>query len=376
MIKRTLYNRIIEHLQPGKAVLIFGARRTGKTYLIKDILNNYKGNVLKLNGEDYDAQKIMSEISISNYRRMLNGKDLLVIDEAQHISDIGNKIKLIVDEIPNVKVLASGSSSFDLRNKTGEPLVGRSKKYLLYPLSQQEISVAEDYLETRQNIESRILFGFYPEIVTIENDSQREEYLREMVNDYLLKDILAIDGLRNASKMRDLLRLIAFQIGSEVSYDELGKQLGMSKNTVESYLDLLSKVYVLYKLGGYSNNLRKEVRKSSKWYFYDTGIRNAVIGDFSPLAIRKDVGELWENFLITERKKLCTNNGIYADYYFWRTYNGQEIDLIEDHNSHISAFEFKWGNKEAKVPTSFAQLYPEAPFSVVNRNNYIDFVIS
>ena len=281
----------------------------------------------------------------------------------------------MLDEIEGITIIASGSSSFDLLNKAGEPLVGRSTSFLLSPFSQHELNQAENSLQTRQNLESRLIYGSYPEVVMMEDTEQQKEYLREIVNAYLLKDILTIDGIKNSSKMRDLLTLIAFQMGNEVSYDELGKQLGLSRNTVEKYLDLLTKVFVIYRLSGYSRNLRKEVTKSNKWYFYDNGIRNAIINNFNPIALRMDIGQLWESYLISERMKQNFYFGQNKTFYFWRTYDGQEIDLIEESNSKISAFEFKWGDKIAHSPKAFSTNYPEAIFTSVNRNNYLDFII-
>ena len=328
-----------------------------------------------LNGEDYDTIALFNERSISNYRHLLEGIDLLAIAEAQNIPEIGSKLKLIVDEVEGIKVIASGSSSFDLLNKAGEPLVGRSTQFNLTTFSQKEISQIENALETRQHLESRLIYGSYPEVVMLESFERKTDYLRDIVGAYLLKDILAIDGLKNSSKMKELLRLIAFQMGSEVSYDELGKQLGMSKNTVEKYLDLLSKVFVVYRLGAYSRNLRKEVVKAGKWYFYDNGIRNAIIGNFTPLSVRQDVGALWENYLISERMKQSYNRNRAKEFYFWRTYDNQEIDLIEESPEGLSAFEFKWGDKKPNVPTSFATAYPEASFKVINTENYQEFVL-
>jgi predicted AAA+ superfamily ATPase len=280
----------------------------------------------------------------------------------------------MVDEVPGLCVIAGGSSSFDLQNKTGEPLVGRSVHFRLTPFSQKEIASRESPLEIRQNLETRLVFGSYPEVVNLENPKQQEEYLRELVNAYLFKDILALDGLKNASKLRALCRLIGFQAGSEVSYDELGRQLGLSKNTVEKYLDLLSKVFVVYRLGAYARNLRKEVSKAGKWYFYDTGVRNALIGNFNALALRQDTGTLWENYLINERLKNAYTTGDAVNFYFWRTYDQQEIDLVEESGEALSAFEFKWGDKKPKIPAAFAGAYPQAAYRVINRENYPEFM--
>lgn len=376
IIKRTLQDKISERIEPNKAILLFGARRVGKTVLMRELLKTFSGKSMLLNGEDYDTIALLNERSIANYKHLLEGIDLLAIDEAQNIPDIGSKLKLIVDEIEGVRVIASGSSSFDLLNKTGEPLVGRSTQFRLHPFSQNEISQIENALETRQNLESRLIYGSYPEVVTLESFERKADYLRDIVGAYLLKDILTIDGLKNSGKTRELLRLIAFQMGSEVSYDELGRQLGMSKNTVEKYLDLLSKVFVIYRLGAYSRNLRKEVVKAGKWYFYDNGIRNALIGNFSPLAIRQDVGALWENYLLSEKIKTAHNNGKTKEFYFWRTYNNQEIDLIEESYESLSAFEFKWGDKKPSAPASFSAAYPEASYEVINKDNYLNFILT
>lgn len=374
MIDRLLRNKIEQKLSPNKAVLIFGARRVGKTMLIKDIMTRFNGKTLFLNGEDLDTLSLLENRSISNYKRLLQDINLLIIDEAQNIPDIGAKLKLIVDEIPGIKVIASGSSSFDLLNKTGEPLVGRAYQFTLTPFSQQELTSIENALETKQNLESRLIYGSYPEVVTMENNIDRSEYLTEIVRSYLLKDILAIDGVKNSNKMRQLLQLIAFQVGSEVSYDELGKQIGLSKNTVEKYLDLLSKTFVIYRLGAFSRNLRKEVSKSGKWFFYDLGIRNAIINDFRPLAIRQDNGILWENYIINERVKKTYNECTNKSFYFWRTYDKQEIDLIETEGEFISAFEIKKGKKTPALPKIFAETYPQTTYAIINPNTYLDYI--
>ena len=373
-ITRDLHQKITENIQPNKVVMIFGARRVGKTILLNHIVKQFTGKTLILNGEDYDALALLANRSIANYRNLLNGIDLLVIDEAQNIPDIGAKLKLMVDEVQGIKIMVSGSSSFDLFNKSGEPLVGRSIMFHLTTFSKSEISQIENRLQTLQNLEIRLIYGSYPEVVLMNNNDQRKEYLKNIVNAYLLKDILTVDGIKNASKMKELLQLIALQMGSEVSYEELARRLGMSKNTVEKYLDLLSKTFVIYRLGAFNSNLRKEVTKAGKWYFYDVGIRNALIGAFNALSMRQDVGALWENYLISERLKKNLNERKDSMLYFWRTYDGQEIDLIEVYNGEIGAFEFKWGHKQPEIPVAFAQNYPYAKYHVVNKNNYLEFI--
>ena len=373
-IKRELLQKIESSLKPNKVVMIFGSRRVGKTILMKQIIGQFEGKSLVLNGEDYDTLALLENRSVGNYRNLLSGIDLLAIDEAQHIPDIGIKLKLIVDEIQGIKIIVSGSSSFDLFNKSGEPLVGRSSVFHLTAFSQREISQIENPLQIRQNLENRLIYGSYPDVVLMNSNEERKEYLKNIVDAYLLKDILMIDGIKNASKMKELLQLIAWQIGSEGSYDELGKKIGMSKNTVEKYLDLLSKTFVIYRLGAFSRNLRKEVSKAGKWYFYDNGIRNALVGAYNSLSVRQDTGALWENYLIGERKKKNLNENTSKEFYFWRTYDNQEIDLIEISGDEISAFEIKWGNKTPKTPNAFAEGYAQSNYWVVNKNNYLDFI--
>ena len=373
-ITRDLQQKIIEKLTPNKVIMIFGARRVGKTILLNHIVKQFNGNTLIMNGEDYDALALLENRSISNYRNLLNNVDLLIIDEAQQIPEIGAKLKLMVDEIQGIRIIVSGSSSFDLFNKSGEPLVGRSVPFHLTAFSQAEISQTENRFQTQQNLESRLIYGSYPDVVLMNNNEQRKEYLKNIVNAYLLKDILMIDGIKNASKMKELLQLIALQTGSEVSYEELGRRLNMSKNTIEKYLDLLSKTFVIFKLSAFSRYLRKEITKAGKWYFYDIGIRNALIGSFNSLSVRQDVGVLWENYLISERMKKNLNENRNKELFFWRTYDEQEIDLIEVSGDEISAFEFKWGDKQPKAPVAFSQNYPQATFQVVNKNNYLEFI--
>ena len=373
-IARTLQAKIEERLAPGKAVLIYGARRVGKTILLKEIFNKIEGKKMLLIGEDMDVQNMLQNRSVHHYRQLFEGLNLLAIDEAQSIPEIGSVIKIIIDEIPHIQVIATGSSSFDLLNKIGEPLVGRASQFLLTPFSIREIAQKQNGMELRQNLENRIVYGSYPEVVGMTSNTMKEEYLRDIVNAYLLKDILAIDGLRNTAKMNRLLQLVAFQIGSEVSYEELGKQLGMHRETVEKYLDLLSKVFVVYKLGAFSRNMRKEVSKAGKWYFYDNGIRNAIIGDFKDANSRMDMGKLWENFFITEKLKDNQNHLLHCQFHFWRTYDQQEIDLIEEKNEVINAYEMKWGKKLPKAPAGFMKTYTGADFNVVNPDNYLEFL--
>ena len=374
MIQRVLEKKLLSDIKPQKVVLLLGARRVGKTVLMEKLIREYGDGVVFLNGEDYTTVEMLSARTISSYKQLFQRVKLLAIDEAQNIPHIGNILKLIVDHIEGLSVIVSGSSSFDLYNMAGEPLVGRSNHYMLYPFSLKELSKEESGVETMQLLEERLVYGMYPELIHISDYDKKKQYLLEVVNSYLLKDILMIDGIKNSSKMRDLLRLVAFQMGSEVSYDELARQLGLSRNTVEKYLDLLSKIYVIHKLPAFSQNKRKEVTKSSKWYFTDNGIRNAVINDFRVVSMREDVGLLWESFLIGERMKKRNNANEFASFYFWRSYSMQEIDLIEEFNGTISAFEFKWNNKKVKTPSRFVENYPHTDFNVINKMNFWDFI--
>lgn len=375
-LERGIDTLFSKRVLPNKVLILLGARRVGKTAYIKNYLATIpKEDYLHLNGEDIQDADLLKERSVANYKRLLNKVKLLVIDEAQNIPDIGLILKLIVDSIDDIKVIATGSSVFDLSNKLGEPLVGRKNTIYLFPLAQMEFAKYENFKETTQKLEERMLFGSYPELEQYTEWEEKINYLKEIVNSYLLKDILVYEGIKQSNKILDLLKLIAFQIGQEVSLQELARQLGISKNTVESYLDLLSKVFVIYKVPGFSKNLRKEVTKSNRWYFYDNGIRNAIIANFSRLDSRTDVGALWENYLASERIKNQNYTQKTVSNYFWRTYDQQELDWLEEENGILRGYEFKWNeNRKAKIPTAFAKAYPEASFDVINKQNYLDFI--
>ncbi|MDW8849516.1 ATP-binding protein [Flavobacterium sp. MMLR14_040] len=376
-LKRAVIQEFKNKIIPNKVLILLGARRVGKTELIKNYLKDIPSeSYLQLNGEDINDISLIKERSVNNYKRLLSGLDLLVIDEAQNIPEIGLILKLIVDSIDGIKVIATGSSMFDLSNKLGEPLVGRKNTIYLFPLAQMEFSSNENYKQTVENLEERLLFGGYPELIQYDNWDEKKDYLFEIINSYLLKDILVFEGIKHADKIYDLLRLIAYQIGKEVSVQELANQLQLSKNTVANYLDLLSKVFIIFKIEGFSRNLRKEIVKSSRWYFYDNGIRNAIINNFNRLDLRNDVGDLWENYLAYERVKKQNYQKIKTNNYFWRTYDQQELDWLEEKGDNLEGFEFKWNeNKKVKIPLAFSKAYPEANFSVISKNNYLDFII-
>jgi predicted AAA+ superfamily ATPase len=328
-----------------------------------------------VNGDDIIVRQYLESQSIQKLKDFVGHHSLLVVDEAQYVDKIGLNLKLIVDHIPTIKIIATGSSSFDLSRDIGQPLTGRKHVLRLFPLAQMEISQIEKRHETAANLEARLLYGAYPEVVTLAGNTQRQEYLRELVNSYLMKDILALENVRHSNKLVQLLQLLAFQIGKEASLNELGTQLGMSKNTVERYLDLLEKVFVIYPLTGFSRNLRKELSKSRRYYFYDTGIRNALIGNFNPLALRNDVGQLWENYIVTERMKRQEYLREFSNFYFWRTYDQKEIDLIEERDGKLFGYEMKWQKQEVKPPKEWQTTYPEASFQTVHRENYLDFIL-
>lgn len=375
-IQRTIEASMVEKLQPNKVIVLLGARRVGKTLLLNHLIeHSIHEPFLFFNGEDMAVQALLSQRTAENYKRLMGDKKLLILDEAQKLEDVGQILKFMVDTIEGLKVIATGSSVFDLSNKLGEPLTGRKYTFKIFPLAQMEYSAIENSVQTMAKLEERLIYGCYPELVHLPSNQEKADYLNEMVDAYLLKDILEFDGIRNAAKMLNLLRLIAFQIGKEVSLEELGRQLALSRNTVEKYLDLLSKVFVVYKLSGFNRNLRSEITKTNRWYFYDNGIRNALIRNYNPLSIRNDAGELWENYVLTERVKFQHYTNIQASNYFWRTYEQQEIDWIEESGGRLSAYEIKWNPaKTVRVPTAWTKAYPESSFQVIHPENHLDWI--
>lgn len=369
-INRELSDKIVKKLQPNKVVIVYGARRVEKTVLVENILQQIEEPVLFLNGEDINVHDKLSNRSIENYKQIIGTNKLVYIDEAQKIPEIGLKLKLMVDEIPGLKIIISGSSSIDIHNIAGEPLTGRKYSFKLYALSEKEYDQIENPIDKTDKVRERLVFGNYPELIHLPDKENKMDYLNEMVSAYLLKDILVFENIKNSQKIFNLLRLIAFQIGNEVSMQELGKQLAISKNTVEKYLDLLTKVYILHKVEGYSRNLRKEITKNSRWYFLDNGIRNAVIANFNTLESRNDVGQLWENYMISERIKFLEYHKISSNNYFWRTYDQQEIDWVEERSGALFGYEFKWKETKVKVPSQWNKAYPEASFNVIHLNNF------
>ena len=371
--QRQLKN-IKDLIQPQKAIILYGPRRCGKTTLLQKMLEGIEEEYLFVSGEDITIQDYLNSNSIEKLKRFVGDRRLLVIDEAQKIRDIGLNIKLILDHIKEVKVVASGSSSFDLARQLGEPLTGRKYTLRLFPIAQLELSAIQTGAETDALLESRLIYGSYPEVILMKDDRKRAHYLREIIGSYLYKDILELEGVRHSDKLIKLLQLLAFQMGREVSYTELGKQLGMSKNTVDRYLDLLEKAFVIFKLKALSRNLRKEISKNPRFYFYDVGIRNALINNFNPLSMRDDIGMLWENYVVLERIKRQEYLGEMANNYFWRTYDKKEIDFVEERAGHFYGYEIKWASTKAKEPKEWLRSYQKAEYHLITKNNYLGFI--
>ncbi|OQA89003.1 MAG: hypothetical protein BWY31_00188 [Lentisphaerae bacterium ADurb.Bin242] len=374
-IKRFYQGELGSLIQPGKVLALYGPRRAGKTTLLKDFLSSFPGKYFLGSGEDKSVRDVLSSEDVNLIRSSFSGYELVVIDEAQSIPNVGKGLKLLVDHLPEVKVIASGSSSFELANTIGEPLTGRKKTLTLYPVSAIEIASEFGNMVLRQRLEELLIYGSYPEVLTTVNFKDKAELLLELRDSYLFKDILSFEKVRNADKLHQLLTLLVFQVGKEVSLSELGSQLGLSKQTVERYLELLEKTFVIFRVSGFSRNLRSEVTKTKRYYFYDNGVMNAVINNFNLLHLRADVGALWENYLTSERLKKQTYHRFFSNNYFWRTYERQELDWLEERDGNLFAYEFKWGDKLPKAPKLWRENYPQSEYQVINQKNFTDFVL-
>ena len=373
MITRTLTNTLITYLKPGHVLALFGARRTGKTVIMQTIIKTLdEEKVLMLNGEDMDVASVLSSQRQETLKNLVAGFEYLFIDEAQNIPNIGASLKLLVDTQPDVSVFVTGSASFALRNQFGEPLTGRSTFFYLHPFSISEVT--NGLLSAMQQLPAMLIYGMYPQVYLAENLTEKRKLLESIKNEYLLKDVLQLDNLKDSLFIFNLLRYIALQIGNDISYSELASNLNTTVKTVQRYLDILEKAFIIFRQQAFSRNLRKEISKSSRFIFWDNGIRNAIISNFSPAENRDDMGKLWENFCISERMKKQSYAETFSNFYFWRTYDQQEIDLIEETNQMITAFEFKWGDKIAKAPRAFSEGYPDANFETINRMNFYDFL--
>jgi len=373
MIERQLSEIISQKLFTGKAIILMGPRQVGKTTILRELFGN-RSDFIWLNGDESDIQKLFGDISSSRLNALFAGKKIVVIDEAQRIENIGLKLKLITDELQHIQLIATGSSAFDLANSINEPLTGRKWEYKMLPLSFSEMVKHHGLIEEKRMLPHRLVYGYYPEIVV--NQGQEKELLKQLTDSYLYKDILMLEGVKKPDKLLKLLQALSFQIGSQVSDNELGQLCGLDNKTVNKYLDLLEKSFVIFHLGSFSRNLRNELKFSKKYYFYDNGIRNALIANFNQPELRTDLGALWENFMISERQKYLIYNGKWVNSWFWRTKEQMEIDYIEEEDGRISAFELKWNpDQKLKQPGSFKTAYPESNFLVIHRDNYESFIL-
>lgn len=369
-VERILKNTLIEQFNSGKAIVLIGPRQVGKSTLIREILK--QRDFLFLDGDDFSVQQQLSEPNTSYLKRLIGDKKIVFIDEAQRIKNIGITSKIIIDQFKDVQLLLSGSSAFELNHEINEPLTGRKWEYNLYPISFEELEKTIGFSEISMQLEERIIYGMYPDVLN--HRGNEKEVLENLINSYLYKDILMLSGIKKADVLQKLTQALALQIGSEVSYNELAKLIGVNKETIGSYIDILEKAYVLFRVNPFSRNLRNEIKTNKKIYFYDTGLRNALIANFNSLDLRVDKGALWENFLISERIKYLKYHKRYTKTYFWRTAQQQEIDWIEEVDGTITAYEFKWKSKKnIKFPQKFIDAY-QAEVKVIDTDNYYEFI--
>jgi len=375
MINRIIFPQLKQELiESKKIVVLYGARQTGKTTLANMVLDQFEGRVLKINADEYKYTDILSSRDFQKIKQLIDGYDCLFIDEAQRIPEVGINLKIIHDNLPDLKILVTGSSSFDLASQINEPLTGRTVTFKLFPFSVAELRREMSLFELKDHLQLFMIYGMYPGTQELSNAAAKERSLIELSTAYLYKDIFELSSIRNPSKLRDLLRLLAFQTGNEVSIPELSQNLSLSQETINGYIDILEKAFILFRLGGFSRNLRKEISKKHKIYFWDTGIRNSLINNFSTFDYRNDTGALWENFIIAERLKYLSYNRINAIPYFWRTYTGAEIDYIEERNGKFQAFEVKLKKQKAKVPKTWEETYG-GDFSCLNQDNFHEFLL-
>lgn len=375
MFTRELYPVILDQCFKGKAIILLGARQVGKTTLLRQVIQTAQTEVQYLNCDEPQVVEALTNRNLRELVLLVGKAKYIVIDEAQKVNNIGLTLKLIVDNIPDVQVIATGSSAFELRNRLNEPLTGRKFEYQMYPISTNEIYQSSGYVDVKRLLETRLIYGSYPEVLS--NLDNAQSLLLSLSDSYLYKDILTMDSMRKPDVLNKLLQALAFQIGSEVSYNELAQTIGTDSKTVEKYIDLLEKCFIIFRLNGLSRNLRNELKKAKKIYFCDNGVRNAVIQQFAPVALRNDMGQLWENFFISERIKRNHYLGHHCNIYFWRTTSQQEIDYIEESDGQMSAFEMKWNPKKAtaKLPEAFLKAYSVKQTAVVTTENYLDWLI-
>jgi len=376
-IKRFLLSQIKDYLLPGKVLVLYGPRQVGKTTLANDLLASLTLRSRFVNADELIYREPLASQNCQRLGEVLGDAELLVIDEAQRVPNIGINLKIMIDNFPNAMILATGSASFELANQISEPLTGRTLTFKLFPVSYPEIRQTVGVIGARSQLERWLVWGGYPAIITTENPTLRAKQLGELVGAYLYRDILELEGVRRSEKIVNLLRLLAFQIGHEVSIAELATSLALNRQTVERYLDLLEKVFVIFKVSGFSRNLRKEVTKNPRYYFYDNGVRNSLIQNFNSLTLRDDVGQLWENYLTIERRKANQVAGRSVNSYFWRTYDQKEIDCVEEHSGKIFGYEFKWREDEIRRVTrkEFSDAYPDSALATINQVNFEEFLL-
>ncbi len=374
MINRLITNNVLKVLSDKKAIILLGPRQVGKSTLLNQQLNNkFKKPVLWLNGDETDVREQFEKTTSSKLKKMIGKSKTLIIDEAQRIPNIGIAIKLIIDNIPDVKVIATGSSSFELSNNINEPLTGRKWEYNMFPLSFEEMSLHHGLLEEKRLLEHRLVYGYYPDVVNAKGNEA--QLVKQLADSYLYKDILTWERLKKPEKLEKLTQALALQVGNEVSYHELGQITGLDNETVEKYIQLLEKAFIVFRLISFSRNIRNELKKSRKIYFYDNGLRNAVINQFNAINLRNDKGALWENFIISERRKFLAYSLKNANTFFWRTHTQQEIDYIEEYGGKINAYEIKWNkNAKFKMPKSFAENYDLGEQGIITPDNFEDFI--
>lgn len=372
MITRIQMNAIKKYLFKKKVIIVYGARQVGKTTLLKNLQQEYPEAVY-YNCDEWDTREALTHKTSTELKSFFGNKKLILLDEAQQVPDIGITLKLIIDTFPETQIIATGSSSFDLANATAEPLTGRKYEFSLYPFSVEELIASSSEQETARLLERRMIFGMYPEMVTVSGDEEKR--LKTLVESYLYKDILSYEHMKKPDMLRKLLQLLALQIGAEVSLNELSQTLGIDKNTVSRYIDILEKSFIIFSLPSFARNIRNEIKKSRKIYFVDTGVRNALINNYNPLSLRTDTGALFENFLISERIKWNHYNNKHANLFFWRTHTQKEIDFLEEYGGKLYGYECKWSKEKGKIPQEFLNAYPQTSIAFIHKKNFLDFVL-
>ncbi|HNP79342.1 MAG TPA: ATP-binding protein [Candidatus Pacearchaeota archaeon] len=374
LIQRTIQKQIEDKLFKGKAIILYGARQTGKTTIVKQIQNKHSDTSVYYNFDEPDIRKEFQEVTSDYLKKIIGDKKLVIFDEAQRVKNIGITLKLIVDNFKDIQVIATGSSSFDLASQTAEPLTGRKYEFYVYPFSLEELNPEKDKLKIDRLLENRMIFGMYPE-VALKSKEEQEETIKNIAKSYLYKDVLQYQNIKNPEILEKLLQVLALQIGNEVSYNEISNVLDIDKKTVSSYVEILKKAFIIFDLKPFSRNIRKEIKKLRKIYFFDLGIRNALINNFNLLDLRSDKGQMWENFVISERVKLNNNHRIDCNTYFWRTHDKKEIDYIEEKDGRLYAFEIKWSKGKISGAREFIDKYKESEYQMINKDNYGEFLL-